>query len=80
MGIIQLDRHFVGQGLPVIATAAEARDDIRQRAGDQEILLGESQISAALVGAEASWSPRTRYLLWLVGREMLDDSQVPVLA
>ena len=55
VGVVELDGDLVGQGLPVVAAAAEPRDDVGQRAGDQEILLDEPQVPAAgrrVVGVE----------------------------
>ena len=55
VGVVELDGDLVGQGVPVVAAAAEPRHDVGQRAGDQEILLHEPQALAArrrVVGIE----------------------------
>ncbi len=75
VGVVELDRDLVGQRLPVVAAAAEPRDDIGQRAGDQEILLDEPQAFAAgrrVVGVE---DPRER-----LGRDLLVDGVEEVAA
>ena len=50
VGVVELDRGLVGEGLPVIAAAAEPRDDVGQRTGHQEVLLDKSQVPAARRG------------------------------
>ena len=50
MRVIELDRHLLWQGVPVIAPTAEARHDIGQRARHQKILLGKPQGAPAVDG------------------------------
>ena len=46
MRVVHLDRDVVRQACPIQALAPEARDDVLQRAADQEVLLQESQRAA----------------------------------
>ncbi len=43
MGVVQLDRHVVGQCVPVGVPTPEAADEVGQRAGDEEVLLHEAE-------------------------------------
>ena len=43
MRVVELNRDLVGERAPIGIAAAEAPDEIGQRAGDQEILLHEAQ-------------------------------------
>ena len=43
MGVVELDRDLVGERAPVGIAPAEAPHEIRERAGDEEILLHEAQ-------------------------------------
>ena len=55
MGIVELDGDLLGQGVPFITPAPEPRDDVGQRAGDEEVLLDEPEVPAAgrgVVGIE----------------------------
>ena len=45
--VVELDGDLVGQGRPVVVRAAEAGDDVGQRAADEEVLLDEPQRLAA---------------------------------
>ena len=53
--VVELDGDLVGQRVPVVVAAAEAGDDVGQRAGDQEVFLQEAQQRA-----RARWSRRDR--------------------
>ena len=60
MGVVELDGHLLGQGLPGIAAPLEPAKDVGQRAGDEEVLLEEPERSAPrrrVVGVE---HPRER--------------------
>ena len=46
MGVVELDGHLVGECRPVVAGAAEAADGIGHGAGDEKILLEETQALA----------------------------------
>ena len=46
VGVVELDRHFVREGLPVGVVFFEAADDVAQRAGDEEVLLDEAKFLA----------------------------------
>src|SRR5262249_12566971 len=50
MRIVELDRDFVGQRLPTVSETAEARQAVRQRTGDEEVLWRKAQQAAALGG------------------------------
>ncbi len=55
MGVVQLDRHLVGQGIEGIVKLAVAVEDVGERGGDEEILLLEAQLAAhhgGVVGIE----------------------------
>ena len=49
VGVVELDGDLVGKAAPVGVVAAEPAHEVRQRAGDQEILLHEAQRLALLV-------------------------------
>ncbi len=55
VGVVELDGDLVGEGLPVVAAAAEPRHDVGQRTGDQKVLLDEPQVAA-----RGAWSHRGR--------------------
>ncbi len=55
VGVVELDGHLVGQCRPVTVAQAEAAQDVVQRAGDEEVLLLETQLAAGggrVVGVE----------------------------
>jgi hypothetical protein len=47
--VVELDGDLVGQRGPVVTEPAESTEDVRERAGDEEVLLGEAQEAAASV-------------------------------
>jgi hypothetical protein len=49
VGVVELDRDLFRETLPVVAEpAAEARRDVADRAGDQEVFLGQAEQAAGL--------------------------------
>ena len=46
--VVELDGNLLGERLPVRIVLTEAADDVLERAGDEEILLDQSQLLAAL--------------------------------
>ena len=66
VGVVELDRDLVGEGLPVVAAGAEPPDDVGERAADQEVLLREPQPLAGpggVVGVEDAGQVLGRDLL-----------------
>ena len=57
MCVVELDRYFLREQAPVAVAATEAAHQIGKRAGDQEILLHESEsltLACGVVGIENS--------------------------
>ncbi len=73
MRVVELDGHFVGQGMPVAVEATEAADDVGQRRRDEEILLSEPQASAGrgrIVRVEDAGEVLGRHLVVHGGEEV----------
>jgi len=48
VGVVELDGHLLRELVPVLVAPAEAADDVLERAGDEEVLLDEAELLAAL--------------------------------
>ena len=66
MGVVELDRDLVGERAPVGIAPAEAPHEVRERAGDEEILLHEAQSLPHARGVVGIEDPRQGF-----GREPL---------
>ena len=69
MGIVELNRDFLGQLIPVLVSAPEPTHEIPERTGDQEIFLNKAQALAEAGRIVGIQHPRERF-----GSQSLRDS------